>query len=158
MIIGYGLSGVVRGFSPVSRISYWTKIHIFPVSPQEASFVRFSMVENMGGSYPLWYIVMSPGDRFPMEPSLVGAEGYDRASESGSEVGSSAGFFIGVPGSEVGFAEVGSLRDSQGFSSLSSEFKVGFIRSVGTAGRAEGVGDGPRLSWRRLQILLKKPL
>ena len=64
---------------------------------------------------------MSPGARFPMEPSLVGAEGSDRSSELGSEVGSSVGFSLGGPGSGVGSVEVGSIRDSWGVSFLSYE-------------------------------------
>ena len=37
-----------------------------------------------------------------MEPSLMGAEDPDRASESGSAVGSSVDFLLGDPGSGVG--------------------------------------------------------
>ena len=47
-----------------------------------------------------------------MEPSLVGAEGSNRASESGSEVGSLVDFSLGGPVSGVGSAEGGSPRDS----------------------------------------------
>ena len=42
----------------------------------------------------------------------MGAEGYDRASELVSKVGSEVVFSLGVPGSGVGFAEGGLLRDS----------------------------------------------
>ena len=47
-----------------------------------------------------------------MEPSPVGAEGSDRASESSSEVGSLVGFSLGGPGSGVGPVEVGLLSES----------------------------------------------
>ena len=50
----------------------------------------------------------------------MGAEGSDRVAESGSEVGSLVGFSLGGPSSGVGSAEGGSIRDSQGTSSLSS--------------------------------------
>ena len=52
-----------------------------------------------------------------MESSLMGAEGSDRAPESGSEVGSKVCFLLTVPVSGVGSAEVGSLGYSQGLSS-----------------------------------------
>ena len=71
-----------------------------------------SRLENVGVYCPFWYLTMCPGSRFPVEPSLMGAEGYDRVSESGSEVGSLVGFYLGVPGSEVGSAEGGSLGAS----------------------------------------------
>ena len=74
----------------------------------------------MGGSDPFWYLMMSPGDRCPMEPSLMGEEGSDRASESGSEVGSLVGFLLVGMGSGVGSVEGGSLRYSRVFSSSSS--------------------------------------
>ena len=47
-----------------------------------------------------------------MESSLMGAGGYDRASELGSEVGYSVGFSLGGLGSGVGSSEGGLLRDS----------------------------------------------
>ena len=47
-----------------------------------------------------------------MESYLMGAEGSNRASESGSEVGSLVGFLLGCPGSEMGYAEGGPLRES----------------------------------------------
>ena len=53
--------------------------------------------------------MISLGDRFPMKPSLVGTEGSDNTSESGSEVGSLVGFSLEAQGSGVGSAEVGSL-------------------------------------------------
>ena len=34
----------------------------------------------MGLSDPLWYLLMSFGDRFPMEHSILGVEGSDKAS------------------------------------------------------------------------------
>ena len=52
------------------------------------------------------------GANFPMEYSLVGAEGSDRAPESVFEVGSGVGFSLGGPGSGVGSTKGGSLRDS----------------------------------------------
>ena len=69
-----------------------------------------SRVVNMGGYDPLWYLTIYFGGRCPMEPSLVGAEGSDRESESGSKVGSSICFSLGGPGSAVVYAEGGSLR------------------------------------------------
>ena len=74
--------------------------------------MRSYRVENLGGSDPFWYLMISFGGRCPMEPYLVGAEGSDRASESGSKVGSLVGFSLGGPGSGVGSVEVGLLRDS----------------------------------------------
>ena len=56
-----------------------------------------------------------------MEPSLVGAEGSDRASELGSEVNSLIGFLLGGLVSEVGSVEVGLISDSRGCYSLLSE-------------------------------------
>ena len=61
-------------------------------------------VVNLSSSELLWYLTVSIGDRFPIEPSLVGAEGSNRASESGSKVGSLVGFSPGGTGSEVGSA------------------------------------------------------
>ena len=49
-----------------------------------------------------------------MEPTLVGAEGSDKASYLGSEVGSLVGFSLGGPGSNVGYAEGGFLGASRG--------------------------------------------
>ena len=72
----------------------------------------------MGVSDPLWDLTMSFGDMCPMEPSLVGAEGSDKVSESGYKVSSLVGFSLGGLGSGVGSLEGGSLGDSQGFSSL----------------------------------------
>ena len=60
--------------------------------------MRPSRVENLGRSDPLWYLIMYLGDRYPIYQSLVGAEGSDREPESGSEVGSSIGFSLGVSG------------------------------------------------------------
>ena len=54
-----------------------------------------------------------------MEPSLVGTEGSDRASESVSEVGYEVYFLLGYPISGGGSVEGGPLGDSQGSSSLS---------------------------------------
>ena len=71
-----------------------------------------SIVANLGGSDPFWYLTLSFGGWCPKESSLVGAEGYDRTSESGSEISSSIGFSFGGTGSGVGSTEVGSLRDS----------------------------------------------
>ena len=48
--IWYEISVGVRRSSPTSRLYYWPKIRIFQVSPQEASLVLSSRVENMGGS------------------------------------------------------------------------------------------------------------
>ena len=56
-----------------------------------------------------------------MEASLVGAEGSDRESESGSEVGSSVVFLLVDTGSRVGSTEGGLLGDLWGHSSLLSE-------------------------------------
>ena len=92
------------------------------VSPQEASLVSSSRVENMGESRTFWYIMMHPGDRCPMEPSHVGAESSDRASESGSEVGFLLVFPLGGMVYEVVSTEGGSLGDSQGLSFLLSKF------------------------------------
>ena len=50
----------------------------FQVSFQGASLVRSNIVTNMGGSDRFWYLTMYFGTRYPMEPSLVGAEGSDR--------------------------------------------------------------------------------
>ena len=58
-----GISVGVRRCSPDSGISPWPKIWIFQVSPQVSSLVRFSRVENLGGSDPLWYITMYLGDK-----------------------------------------------------------------------------------------------
>ena len=52
-----------------------------------------------------------------MESPLVGVEGSDRASESGSKAGSSVVFSLGCPGYRVGSAEGRSLRDSSSFQS-----------------------------------------
>ena len=68
-------------------------------------------VANMGGSEHFWYLTMSFGARYPMETSLVGAKGSERASKLGSEVGFSVGFSLGGPGSRVGSAEGGPLRE-----------------------------------------------
>ena len=57
-----------------------------------------------------------------MEPSLVGAKVYDRASKSVFEVGSSVCSMLGGPVSKVGSSEGGSFRDSWGSSSLSLDF------------------------------------
>ena len=83
--------------------------------------VRSSRKKNLGGYDPFWYITMSTGDGFPMEPSLVGAEGSDRVTESGSEVGSLIDFSLGGPGSGVGSTEGGWLEDSRGSSSSLSK-------------------------------------
>ena len=110
--IWYGISVVVSRSSPASRLSSWHKIRIFQVSPRGASLVRSSRVENMCGYDPFCYLTMSFWARCPMEPSPVGAEGSDRASESSSEVGSLVGFSLGGPGSGVGPVEVGLLSES----------------------------------------------
>ena len=47
-----------------------------------------------------------------MKPSLVGAEGPDRASGLGFEVGVSVSFSLGGPGSLVGSTKGGSRGDS----------------------------------------------
>ena len=73
--------------------------------------VGSSEVANIGRYEPFCYIKMSPGDRCSVEPSLVGKDSSDGASESGSEVGSSIMFSLGGPGSEVGSVEGGSLMD-----------------------------------------------
>ena len=44
-----------------------------------------------------------------MEPSLVFSQGFDKASDLGSEVSSLVGFWFGVPGFEVGYTEGVSL-------------------------------------------------
>ena len=49
-----------------------------------------------------------------MERSIVGAEGSDRASESGSEVGYLVVFSLGGPASGVGYMEEGLIGDSWG--------------------------------------------
>ena len=51
----------------------------------------------------------------PIEPSLVGVEGSDRASESGSEVGYSVVFLLGGPVSEVVSMECGVAQGFMGF-------------------------------------------
>ena len=83
--------------------------------------MRSSRMENLCVYYPFWYLTMYPGVRFPMEPSLMGAEDSERASESVSEVGSSEGFSLGGPGSGVVSVKGGLLRDSRGSSSSLSE-------------------------------------
>ena len=55
--------------------------------------VNSSRADGLGGSYPLWYLTIYFGDRCPIQPSLVGAEGFDKASEPVSEVSSPVGFF-----------------------------------------------------------------
>ena len=107
-----GLSVRVMRSSPASRLLSWPKIRVFHVSPQRASLVRSSRVANMGGSGPFWYLMMSFGYRWPMKPSLVGAEGPDRASGLGFEVGVSVSFSLGGPGSLVGSTKGGSRGDS----------------------------------------------
>ena len=87
------------------------------MSTQEASLACASRAENLCVSNPLCCLMMSLGDRCPMKFPLVGAEGYDRSSESGSEVGSSVGFYLGGTGSGVGSTEVILLGDSWGSSS-----------------------------------------
>ena len=72
----------------------------------------------MDVSEPFWYPMISPGDRHPLKPSLLGAEGSYRASESVNEVGSSIFFLLGYPGSGVVFAEGGFLMNSRGLYSL----------------------------------------
>ena len=62
----YGLSIRVRRSSLASRLSYWSKIWIFWVSPQEASLVRSSRVENMGRCGSFWYCTISPGSSCPI--------------------------------------------------------------------------------------------
>ena len=79
-----GISFEVSKPSPASRLLSWHQIRILLVSPQEASLVRSSRVENIGGSGPFWYHTISPGSKCPMETSLVGVEGSYRASEWGS--------------------------------------------------------------------------
>ena len=86
----------VRRSSPAYRLSSCPKIRIFQVSLQVSSLVCSSRVADMGVSNPLWYLAMSFGGRCPIEPSLVGAEGSDRASQSGSEVSSLVGVFRGI--------------------------------------------------------------
>ena len=95
-----GILVEVRRSSPASRLLYWPKIRIFQVSPQGESLVRSSRVANLGGSDPFWYLNMSFGERCPMVSSLVGEEGSDRVSESGSKAGSLVGW---GPGSGVIF-------------------------------------------------------
>ena len=56
-----------------------------------------------------------------MKPSPVVEEGSDKASESGSEVGSLVGFTLQVQGSGVGYVKRWSLGDS---SSLESSGKI----------------------------------
>ena len=77
--IWYGLSVRVRRSSLASRILPWPQIRILQVSPQGSSLVRSSRVEDLGGSEPFWYLTIYVGDRCPMEPSLMSAEGSDRA-------------------------------------------------------------------------------
>ena len=58
--------GLLFGFSrsyPAYKILSWPKIRIFQVSTHAASLVRSYRVENLGGSDPIWYLTMSPGDR-----------------------------------------------------------------------------------------------
>ena len=58
--------GILVGFSrsyTASRLSYWTKIRNYQVSPQGASLVRSSRVVNLGGSDPFWYLTMYFGAR-----------------------------------------------------------------------------------------------
>ena len=63
-----GLSVGVRRSYPASRISSWPKIRILQVSPQGASLLRSYRVTNIGEYEPFWYLLMSFGDSFPMEP------------------------------------------------------------------------------------------
>ena len=74
----YGISVGVRRHFSISRISSWPRIFIFPVSTQGDSLVCSYRVKNLVGCSPFWYRTMSHGDRFPMELSFVGAEGYDK--------------------------------------------------------------------------------
>ena len=78
----------VRRSPPAPRLLSWNKIRIFQVSPQGALLVRYARVDNMVGFDPLWYLMMSFGSRYPMEPSLVGAVDSDGESESGGLRGS----------------------------------------------------------------------
>ena len=71
-----------------------------------------SRVANIGGYDPFWYLTIYFGDRCPIYPSLVGAEVSDRASESGSKVGSLVGFSLGGTVCGVGSTEGGLLRVS----------------------------------------------
>ena len=75
-----GLLVRVRRYSTSSRILSWIKIRIFQVSPQGASLMRSSRAKKLGRPEYFCYLTMSTGDSFPMEPSLVRAEGSDRAS------------------------------------------------------------------------------
>ena len=73
--------GLSVGFSssyPTSGLLSLPQVRIFQVYLQEASLVGSSIVVNLGGSDLFWYITISLGDRFIMELSLMGAEGYDR--------------------------------------------------------------------------------
>ena len=67
-----GLSVGVRRSYPDIRLSSWTKVRIFQVSPQEAYLVHSSKVENLGGYDPFWYLTMYTGYMCPMEPYLLG--------------------------------------------------------------------------------------
>ena len=113
----YGLLVVVSRSFPASRLSSCPIIRIFQVSPQEDSLVCSSMVSNMDGYGSFWYCAIFTGDRGPMKPSLVSAEGSDGESEPSSEVDSLVGSSLGYPVFEVGFAEGGSLGDLRGQSS-----------------------------------------
>ena len=110
--IWYGILVRARRYSPSSRISSWPEIRIFQVNPQEDSLVHYSSVANMDRHDPFWYLTMSLGERYPMEPYLVGGEGSDRASESSSEVSSLVVFLLGGTGYEVGSEGGGFFRDS----------------------------------------------
>ena len=62
------------------RLLYWPQTRIFQVCTNGAVLVRSSKVAHLGVSDPFWYLTMSFGAICPMESSLVGAEGSDRAS------------------------------------------------------------------------------
>ena len=77
--IWHGIYVAVMRSSLDYRVFTCTKIRISPVSPQEASLMGSSRVENWILSAPFRYLMIYPGSRSPIEPSLVGAEGSDEA-------------------------------------------------------------------------------
>ena len=60
----------VRKSSPISRVSSWSKIQIFLFFFHGASLMRSYRVVNLWSSVPWWYLTMSHGTRYPIDPPL----------------------------------------------------------------------------------------
>ena len=99
----FPLVGFMR-YSTASRVSSCYKIWIFQVSPQGASLIWYSRVENWGWSAPFWYLKISPGDRCPMDPSSWAQEALMRHQTWVLRSFTRQFFLLGGSGSEVGSA------------------------------------------------------